>query len=232
MVFLPAAKPDFLCVCLWCFLVGSFPVWLPFLCPCIQTRIFCLPYSLVIWSHFNTVILHIVRIHICVLFKNSRGRIYVFASDIKTHCYDFKCLVSAPDWSMLSLAFNTQAYNAHVGRHMSYFTLIVVNFLQPVLRLLCCVCFQSGCLWLRWRWAVCYSCCWLGFVGVSVVPIPAAATSAAGAARTHVAARDTVSTTTHRNATVIYRIITFFWGFFFLWKSKWKLFVVCSLRSR
>lgn len=72
------------------------------------------------------------------------------------------------------------------------------------------MCIQSGCLWLRWRWAVCYSCCWLGFVGVSVVPIPAAATSAAGAARTHAAARDTVSTTAHRKATHIFRIITVF----------------------
>lgn len=40
---------------------------------------------------------------------------------------------------MLSLAFNTQAYNAHVRRHISYFTLVVVNFLHPV-RLLCVAC--------------------------------------------------------------------------------------------
>lgn len=41
-----------------------------------------------------------------------------------------------------------------------------------------------------------YSCCWSGFVGVSVVLTPAAATSAAGAAPTRAAARDTVSTNT------------------------------------
>lgn len=78
--------------------------------------------------------------------------------------------------------------------------------------LLCLLCFQSGYLWLQWCWAVCYSCCWLGFVGVSVVLIPAAATSAAGAARTHAAARDTVSTTAHRNAKVIFRVTTHFSG--------------------
>lgn len=87
--------------------------------------------------------------------------------------------------------------------HWMYFTLFVVNFMHPLLCLLCCVCFQSGYLWLQWRWAVCYSCCWLGFVGVSVVLIPAAATSAAGAARTRAAARDTVSTATYRNAKLI-----------------------------
>lgn len=64
-------------------------------------------------------------------------------------------------------------------------------------RLLCCVSFQSGCLWWRWHLAVYYSCCWLGFVGVSVVLTPAAVTSAAGAAPTHAAARDTVSINTH-----------------------------------
>lgn len=62
------------------------------------------------------------------------------------------------------------------------------------------MCFQSGYLWPQWRWAVCYSCCCLGFVGVSVVLTRAAATSAAGAARTRAAARDTVSTTAYRNA--------------------------------
>lgn len=41
-----------------------------------------------------------------------------------------------------------------------------------------------------------YSCCWLVFVGVSVVLTPAAATSAAGAAPTHAAAPDTVSLNT------------------------------------
>lgn len=56
---------------------------------------------------------------------------------------------------------------------------------------------------------MCYSCCWLGFVGVSVVLIPAAATSAAGAAPTRAAARDTVSANTHRNATLILRVILF-----------------------
>lgn len=44
-----------------------------------------------------------------------------------------------------------------------------------------------------------YSCCWSGFVGVSVVLTPAAATSAAGAAPTRAAARDTVSINTKFN---------------------------------
>lgn len=66
-----------------------------------------------------------------------------------------------------------------------------------ICRILCCVYLQSGCLWRRWRSAASYSCCWLVFVGVSVVPTPAAATSAAGAALTHAAALDTVSINTH-----------------------------------
>lgn len=52
-------------------------------------------------------------------------------------------------------------------------------------------------MWRQWLWAVCCSCCWLGFVGVSVVLTPAAATSAAGAALTHVAVPDTVSIEAH-----------------------------------
>lgn len=64
-------------------------------------------------------------------------------------------------------------------------------------RILCCVCLQSGCLWWQWHLAVCYSCSWLEFVGVSVALTPAAATSAAGAAPTHAAAPDTVSMNTH-----------------------------------
>ncbi len=44
-----------------------------------------------------------------------------------------------------------------------------------------------------------YSCCWLGFAGVSVVLTPAAAMSAAGAAPTHAAALDTVSINTRRD---------------------------------
>lgn len=79
-------------------------------------------------------------------------------------------------------------------------------------------------MWLQWRWAVCYSCCWLGFVGVSAVLIPAAATSAAGAARTRAAAQDTVSTTAYRNTKLLSRVMTHFSG-----TSKRKLFVVCSL---
>lgn len=194
--------------------VASFPLSL-----CTNT----LPYSLVICSH--SILLSSIFMFCCVFqfTKNSKNRIYVFTSDIKTHYDDFQCLVSAPDWYMLSVAFNTQAYNTLVRGHIFHFDCCKFSLLC----LLCCVCFQSGCLWLQWRWAVCYSCCWLGYVGVSVVLIPAAATSAAGAARTRAAARDTVSTTAHRNAELIFRIITHF-----LWKSKWKLFVACSLWSR
>lgn len=57
--------------------------------------------------------------------------------------------------------------------------------------------FQSGYLWRQWHWAVSYSCCWLGCVGVNVVLTPAAATSAAGAAPTRAAALDTVSMNTN-----------------------------------
>lgn len=52
--------------------------------------------------------------------------------------------------------------------------------------------FQSGCLLQPWRWALCYSSCFSGFAGVSVVLTPAAATSAVGAAPTHAAAPDIV----------------------------------------
>lgn len=45
---------------------------------------------------------------------------------------------------------------------------------------------------------MCCSCCWLGFVGVSAVLTPAAATSAAGVAPTHAAAPDTVSINTYK----------------------------------
>lgn len=77
--------------------------------------------------------------------------------------------------------------------------------------------FQSGYLWQQWHWAVSYSCYWLGFVGVSVVLTPAAATSAAGAAPTHAAALDTVSINTHTDMQLLtLRILTkyestFFW---------------------
>lgn len=65
-------------------------------------------------------------------------------------------------------------------------------------------------MWLQLRWAVCYSCYWLGFVGVSVVLIPAAATSVAGAAPTRAAARDTVSTNTDGNSNFVLRVMRIF----------------------
>lgn len=87
--------------------------------------------------------------------------------------------------------------------------------------ILCCACFQSGYLWPQLRWAVCYSCYWLGFVGVSVVLIPAAATSVAGAALTRAAARDTVSTNTDGNSNFIFRIMRIF-----IWNKNRLLFAV------
>lgn len=66
---------------------------------------------------------------------------------------------------------------------------------------------------------MCYSCCWLGFVGVSVVLIPAAATSAAGAARTRAAALDTVST---EMLNFFFRVMTVSW--------KVDMKIVCRLQ--
>lgn len=194
---------------------------LPFRCTAVQIHILYLPYSLVICGHFNTVKLQIARIRIhwgffCfglgffLHFSFSFALIIPKILLVFSRLLNFECLVSAPDWyHMLLQAFHSHANNTHFHQCVTEceYSSHCLSWLTCIL---CCGCFQSGYLWLQLPWAVCYSCCWLGFVGVSVVLIPAAATSAAGAALTRAAAQDTVSTNTGRIANFVLRVMRIF----------------------